>query len=138
MKTICIENIRFFGVCRKCIFSFNFTDRTKFMILFHLQRLGSQRRELRCFNFWKIKCRKKVYIFFKILRFCAIVCVFFLMKTDVKLHLRCRQLNSIQNDMCFNHLGQKLWEKIHFLQPKVYFSGEGKTHQYELCVKSIT
>ena len=56
--------------------------------------------------------------------------------------LRCWQLNYLQNDLCFNHLGQKLWEKIHFLQPKVNFSGEGKntskTHKYELCVKYIT
>ena len=32
----------------------------------------------------------------------------------------------LQNDVRFNRLSQKLWEKIHFLQPKVNFSGEGK------------
>ena len=53
-----------------------------------------------------------------------------------------RQLNSLQNDVCLNHVGQKLWEKIHFLQPKVsLFRGKEKhikTHEYELCVKYIT
>ena len=34
-------------------------DRIKFMILFHLQRLGAQRSDSRFFNFWEIKCRKK-------------------------------------------------------------------------------
>ena len=34
----------------------------------------------------------------------------------------------LQNDVCFNHLGEELWEKIHFLQPKVNFSGEGEKH----------
>ena len=52
-----------------------------------------------------------------------------------------RQLNSLQNDVCFNHIVQKLWGKIHFLQPKLNFSGEGKnikTHQYEVFVKYLT
>ena len=35
------------------------SDRIKFMILFHLQRLGAQRSDSRFFNFWEIKCKKK-------------------------------------------------------------------------------
>ena len=46
---------------------------------------------------------------------------FFFQKT-----LLYRQLNSLQNDVCFKHLGEKLWEKIHYMQPKVNFSGAGK------------
>ena len=120
-------------ISRKCIFSYNFTARTKFMILFHLQRLGAQRCNPRFFNFWKIKCRKWSWIFiFQILRFYAIVCgfVLFFFRNKWKIIFgrlqRYWQLNSIQNDVWFNHLGQKLRENIHFLQPKVNFSGEGK------------
>ena len=36
------------------------------------------------------------------------------------------QLNSLQNDVRFNLVGQKLWEKILSPQPKVNFSGERK------------
>ena len=44
------------------------------------------------------------------------------------------QLNSLQNDVCFNHLGEKLWEKKDFLQWKVNFSGEGKnTSIWTMC-----
>ena len=32
----------FAGPCGKCIFSYNFTDITKLMILFYLQRLGAE------------------------------------------------------------------------------------------------
>ena len=39
-KTICTENTCFMGPCRKCIF-YNFADKAKFMILFHLQILGA-------------------------------------------------------------------------------------------------
>ena len=42
------------------------------------------------------------------------------------LWLGSRAFNSLQNDVCFNHLGQKLWEKIDFLQKNCNFSGEGK------------
>ena len=98
------------------------------MILIHLQRLGTQHSSSRFIIFFKIK----LYIFFLILLFYAIVCGFvvFLSGNGCKIIfwrlLRYWQLNSIQNDVCLNHLGQKLWEKIHFLQPKVNFSGEGK------------
>ena len=79
--------------------------------------------------------------------FYAIVCGFVLFFSgnrwqffffgDCKQHW---QLNSLQNDVCFNHLGQKLWEKIRFLQSKQKFTFQekGKSHQYELCVKYIT
>ena len=40
--------------------------------------------------------------------------------------IKCWHLNSLQNDVCFNYLAPKLWEKIHFFHSKVYFSGEGK------------
>ena len=48
------------------------------------------------------------------------------MKTSFLAILLCTQLNSLQNDVRFNLEGQKLWEKMLFLQPKVIFSGEGK------------
>ena len=48
---------------------------------------------------------------------------------------RSRQLNYLQNDVWFSHLAQKLEEKM---GENVIFQGEGKTHQYELCVKYIT
>ena len=37
----------------------------------------------------------------------------------------------------FQHLGQKLWEKIDFLQKKCNFSKHIKTQEYKLCVKYI-
>ena len=45
----------FRGSCRKCIFAYNFTDRTKFRILFHLQTLGAGRHIPNFFNFRIIK-----------------------------------------------------------------------------------
>ena len=53
----------FGGPCGKCIFSYNFTDRTKFMILLHLQRLGTECKVSQFLNFWKIKCRKRFDFF---------------------------------------------------------------------------
>ena len=38
-----------------------------------------------------------------------------------------RQLNFLQNDVCFSRLGQKLGEKVHFSSQKCNFQGEGKT-----------
>ena len=61
----------------------------------------------------------------------VVLCYFF-METDGKYFFGVLsaggKLNSLQNDVCLNHLDQKLWEKIHFLQPKVNFSGDGKKH----------
>ena len=67
-----------------------------------------------------------------------VVLYYFFIETDEKYiflsSLCCWQFNSLRNDVCFNHLGQKLWEKIHFLQPKVNFSGEGKnTSIWTMC-----
>ena len=42
----------------------------------------------------------------------------------------CMAFNSLQNDVCFNHLGQKLWEKIEIdlLQKSVTFQrGENRS-----------
>ena len=102
---------------------YNFTAIIKFMIVIHLQRLGAQRSVL-CFLILKKLNLENHNIF-------AIVCGFVIFfgnrwKIIFGGTLRCWQLNSIQNDVCFNHLGPKLWEKIHFLQAKVNFSGEGK------------
>ena len=41
-EMIFIENMFFGRPCGKCIFTYNFIDKTKFMILFHLQRLGAE------------------------------------------------------------------------------------------------
>ena len=125
------KNIRFQGACEKCIFSYNFTDRTKFMFLFHLQRLGAQRRDSRFFQFSKNKMQKKIFFFSKIYvlcNFCGFV-LFFIWKHMENIFSEIAALLAIKfpkNNLCFNHLRQKLWEKIHFLQPKVNFSGEGK------------
>ena len=59
---------------------YNFTYRTKFMIIFYLQRLGAQRSELRFFNFRKIKYKKKVFLFFQVFFNCLWFCVIFLWK----------------------------------------------------------
>ena len=104
-------------------------------MLFHLQRLDAQRSDSRFFNFWKTKCRKKrLHFFSQNLRFYAVVVLcYYFMETDSKIifwrSLRYWQLNFQQNDVSINHLGQKLWEKMYFLPPKVNFSGEGKMHQ---------
>ena len=84
-------------------------------------------------NFWKINFRK---IFLKnvphLSHFYAYFikfCIFFTgnrWKTKKIQLLGSRAFSSLQNDVCFNHLGQKLWEKIYFLQKKCNFSGEGK------------
>ncbi len=54
--------------------------------------------------------------------------------------LGCRPFNSLKKYVCFNYLGQKLWEKIDFLQKKYNFSGEGKnikTQEYKFCANYI-
>ena len=43
----------FWGALGKCIFSYNFTDGTKFMILFHVQRVGTERIVSRFLTFEK-------------------------------------------------------------------------------------
>ena len=121
----------FWVVCRKCIFFYNSTDVIKFMVLFHLQRLDAEIKVFCFSNFWKIKCRKRFLknsnslFSYNCLLFCIIISgnrlKIFVWKT-----LLYRLLNSLQTDVRFNYLGQKLWEKIHFLQPKGNFSGEGK------------
>ena len=47
-------------------------------------------------------------------------------KRKIKHQLGSRAFNSLQNDVCFNHLGQKLEEKIDFLHKNFHFSGERK------------
>ena len=95
----------------KCIF-YNFTYGTKLMILFNLPRLG-------IFFSWN---------FMFLCNCCGFVLFFYENRFKIILQSlqHCWQLNSVQYDVCFNHLGQKLWEKIHFLQPKVNFPGKGK------------
>ena len=122
-----------------CIFSYNLTDRIKLMILFHLQRLGAQRVELRLFDFWKIKFRKKcLKNVFQNFTFLCNCCVFFYGNKWEILFWGFRSavvnLNSLQNDVRFNQLFQKVWEKIHFLLPKVNCSGDGKnTPLWTMC-----
>ena len=129
---ICIENIWFWGVWIKSIFFYNFTDIIKFMALFHLQRLGAEIKSSCFLNLKKIKYRKIIkFSFVQILRFHKIACCFVVLFLEpdgffFQKALLYRQLNSLQNDLCFKHLGEKLWKKIHFVQPKVNFS---KTHQ---------
>ena len=126
------------------MFSNNFTDITK-LILFHLQRLGAQHSDS-IFNFWKIKLYIFFSFFYKILCFYAIVCgfVLYFYGNWWKIIFRRSALLAVKLPSklgVFQPSGSKLWEKIHFLHPKVNFSGEEKTHQthqYELCVKYIT
>ena len=40
------QTTRFLGPSRKSIVNYNLTDRTKFMILFHLQRLATEHHSL--------------------------------------------------------------------------------------------
>ena len=51
MKTNFMEIYAFRGSCRRAIFSYNFTDITKLMILFHLQTLGAGCQDSFFFNF---------------------------------------------------------------------------------------
>ena len=46
-----------------------------------------------------------------------------------------RQLNYLQNDVCFSHLARKLGDEV-FSEEKAIFQVEGKTRQYELCNSS--
>ena len=48
---IYIENIRFGGPSRKMDVFYNFTDITKFMILFHLQRPAAEGHKLIFLNY---------------------------------------------------------------------------------------
>ena len=80
-------NIGFLGSCRKSIF-YNFTEKTKFMIVFHLQSLAAERHRQHFLNFWKIKFKIFFfYIFFQNYTFlCRFfnVLYFFLLETDLK------------------------------------------------------
>ena len=75
------------------------------MILFHLQTLGAG-LTFPVFEILKNKILKNI------------LNIFFL-KRDQKrknyeIHVPSRQFNSLQNEFCFSHLGQKLCEKVHF------------------------
>ena len=119
-KTNCKENIRFLGgSCRKCIY--NFTDITKWLILFHLQTVGAGRHISSFLNFWKIKIwEANQNIFLKKSHFALIFslrCVFLLERDRKRKKLRMwrsRQFNLIQKVVYFCLIGQKLWEQIHF------------------------
>ena len=125
-----MENI-LLGVCRKIFFLYNFTDIIKFIILFHLQRLGAHNKVSRFSNFWKIKWRKIDNSFpsLTFLSTCLLYCVILSgnrWKIIFWKTLLYAQLNSQQTYVRFNLVGQKLWEKIPFQQPKVIFLGERK------------
>ena len=78
----------FEGSCRKYIFSYNFTDRTKLMILFHLPSLGVECHRPSFLNHWKMKFEKIFDFFFTIFLFSYIfftILSFFLMGTDGEL-----------------------------------------------------
>ena len=61
-KRIAWKIYAFRGSCRKPI-SCNFTDISKFMILFHLPWLGEQSITYWFANFWKIKIEKQINFF---------------------------------------------------------------------------
>ena len=88
------------GPCEKCIFSFNFTDRTKLMILFHLQRLGADHKVFHFLNFLKMKCRKRFDFFLLNITFS---CDFFFTGNRIKQKNRnlCCVGNSISFKMMF-------------------------------------
>ena len=100
--------------------SYNFTNITKLMILFHLQWLGRSRASHTSFaNFWKIKIWEANQFFPQICIFCPFfVCVACFYWKEIKYSKSgmwlSRQFNFLQNDVCFSLLGQKLWEEIHF------------------------
>ena len=56
------RNYRLFGSPAENLFSYNFTDGTKLVIVFHLQRLGPEHHR-RFLNFCKLKFRKYFTIF---------------------------------------------------------------------------
>ena len=75
-------------------------------------------------RFYRMRLQTNIYIFNKQTIVCCFVLFFYGNRWEIIFwrSQRCLQINSLQNDVHFNHLGQKLWEKIHFLQPKVNFS----------------
>ena len=138
----------FRGPCGKCIFSHNFTDRTKLITLFHFQRqVGAQRKISHFSNYGKIKIKcTKIYKknFFKILCFYAIVCGFglFLSENNLiiifletaalvgnKIPCKMMHVSTIQVKNC--------GRRYIFCSQKLTFQEKENTHQYGLCVKYI-
>ena len=113
-----------------------FTDKTIFMILFHLPWLGAQ-LHIPFFEFLNNKHLRSKWIFFlqKISFLTFFFCVACFYWKEIKYlkngMWRSRQLNFLQNDARFSLLCQKLWEEIHLELWKVYFSGgEKNTSKY--------
>ena len=119
----------FQGPCGKMHLFYNFTDITKFMILFYLQRLGAEHH---FFKSLKIKFRKtvtffccKFYVFIQYL-----FCFVFLLETDRKWKNQncCCLGNSIPQKMIFVPTIQvkNCGKSVISSSQKCNFSGEGK------------
>ena len=115
-----------FGVLQETISSYNFTDLTKFMILFHLPWLGAKSKILVC-EFLKNKNFKRKLNFFLQKNAFFAYCFFVL-------HVFTGKRSNIQKAVC-DGLGNSISYKMMsgsktvggdtFLVPKVYFSGGG-------------
>ena len=119
----------FRGSYRKCIFSNNFMDRTKLMILIHLQRLGAEHHWSFLLNYCKIKFRKR---FFKILCLYIFFLCVFLLETDGKWkNYACTGLgNSIPQKIMFLSTIQvkNCGRRCIFSRKSAIFQEKGKTH----------
>ena len=121
-KMICIENIGFLGVLEKIYLLLQFHRQSKINYCISFEKPWSRLSQA---AFLKIqnKIQKNIFKTFPYFSHFYAYFVVFLLETDEKQKKNTPVFNSF---VCFNHLGQKLWEKIDFLQKKCNFSGEGK------------
>ena len=120
------------GSCRKAIFSYNFTDIKKLMILFHLQTQAAERHIPSFLNFWKIKILRNQIFFFKKLHLLHIFCLccVFLLEKDKK----CK--NYTHDGLC-NSISYKMfvclygnWNQDH---PERYSNFHGIYIKFQWC-----
>ena len=111
-----MENIYFGGSCRKCIFDYNFTDRAKCIILFHLQTQGAD-------NF------KYIYMYLKMFGF--FVCIVFFYWNEIEnvktTNMTVQAIQFLQKDVLFQPPRSKTVGEDVFLGAKVQFFRGRKT-----------
>ena len=105
-----------FGVLPKMhLFTHNFTDRKKLMILFHYKHQVQDVTFTVFFSFFCI--------------FSFVLCFSYWQETDnAKItNVTVKAFNSLQNDVCFSHLGQNCGRSI-FSGQSAIFQVRAKTH----------
>ena len=120
--------------CGKCIFAYNFRDRTIFFYLFHLQTLGAEHHIPSFFNFWIIKFRKLKKLKLENVMYFRLCSVFLLERDQKCKNYECDSLcNPIPYKIMFvivsatlDSLVKNCWRRCIFSAKVQFFRGREK------------